>query len=492
LEVLAHVLGTNRLPVASWNGLTPPPGGFSFADLQQMGEQAGIHLLAVERARQEGLPVPSIVHWPWGHFAALLERRGDRVLVNDPGLGGESWWEASRVESGASGDFLVPGVERFAPGRELTAAESALIRGLLVTNGPAINDDTDESCPTDEQASDIPVDSSSVATPDIVPCPPVEKCPPGQGTNGCGGMPTWRVSEPFINLWVTDIPLYYTMSNGRIFPFVLRYKQRNAAHPTSAFGVGNSWECSWRQYVENRTNDAYMRVAGGGRRIYTGLNMGWFIRDPRWSHLQWLMILQSPAYKLYLRSRCTLTMTQQLTNNFTNPQPADYPKARLRHWLLDGDYLGTQMGMERSPSPDGTTLGHKVWYAYDYGGGTNRLWPTLAAERLPDDSVRYTQWARNDWGRPTNIVATYQNGVTNGPRTYAFLYDTNTQLNLLKAWGPETNAGGNLILTRQYGYNTNNQVISFTNALNEVTTYAYSANRNLSRRQWGQTLTCDN
>jgi YD repeat-containing protein len=181
--------------------------------------------------------------------------------------------------------------------------------------------------------------------------------------------------------------------------------------------------------------------------------------------------------------------SQQLPADPSNPQPADYRKARMRHWLLNGNELSILLGMERSPSPDGTTLGHKVWYAYTYDSGDTRLWPTMVAERLPDSTVRYTQWTRNDWGLPTAIASTYQDGATVGCRYSGFQYDDdNTSRLLLQASGPEQDQWGSLIVTRQYGYSTNNQVIAFTNALNEVTTYSYSTNRNLTGIAYPQGL----
>jgi RHS repeat-associated protein len=607
--------------------------------------------------------------------------------MSDPAMGEDSWWDLNNLDSAASWHFLVPESGKGIAWRQLTAAESAVIHGSATNNTPTINDADDEDCPTDEEPTFFPTDPSSAATPDIEACPAVEQCPPGHGPPGCAttGMPTWRVSEPFINLWVTDVPLFYTTSNGRIFPFVLRYKQRNVAHSTSIFGVGNSWECSWRQYIETTNNETHLLVAGGGRRTYSPNEGGYFWRGLNYELLQAGEAHEIVHHWMRYRSRCTNVMTQplivgtatnyflteksdpygrtiyfdysyytnngniilrlaqvrdwdnktntlsysdsrhrqyitsvtdpygrtatlsydadgnlvqivdmqgiantftydggfmttmvtpygtttfakdeavtnnivyrrslsvtlpdnrheffqylgscdtercgtnvpssyqndgydrtpagnelpdsesipddsgdtsqymnrrnsfhwnsqQLTNNFDNPGPDDYPKARMRHWLAQGAKVGAQLGMERRPSPDGTTPGHKVWYAYNNGTNGYRAWPSLAAERLADDSVRWTRWQKNDWGRPTNIVATYQSGTSVAIRTNSFLYDTNTLRNLLVARGPDL-SGTNLAIKRQYSYTTKNQVDRFTNALNEVTSYSYAANANLT------------
>ena len=38
-------------------------------------------------------------------------------------------------------------------------------------------------------------------------------------------MPRWWVSEPYIDLWMSDTPLSYTMSSGNEMAFTFFYKQ---------------------------------------------------------------------------------------------------------------------------------------------------------------------------------------------------------------------------------------------------------------------------
>jgi len=81
LDALARAVGTNRISTSSWAGLVPPPNGFSLADLQRIGEQAGLRLLAVERAKSDGLPVPSIMHWRRGHSRRSSTDEGTPELL---------------------------------------------------------------------------------------------------------------------------------------------------------------------------------------------------------------------------------------------------------------------------------------------------------------------------------------------------------------------------------------------------------------------------
>ena len=84
--------------------------------------------------------------------------------------------------------------------------------------------------------------------------PPYGGCPP------CQGMATWWVSEPYINLWVADEPLSYTMGSGETMSFRWTYKQR-FYKPTpipstitplkgQVLGLTNaSWTHSWYSYI---------------------------------------------------------------------------------------------------------------------------------------------------------------------------------------------------------------------------------------------------
>ncbi|MEI6074610.1 MAG: RHS repeat-associated core domain-containing protein [Verrucomicrobiota bacterium] len=66
-------------------------------------------------------------------------------------------------------------------------------------------------------------------------------------------MPTWWVSEPYINLWAVDKPVEYTTSLGEQIAFTITYKQRdtrpaliNGEKPYLAI---NGWNNNWYSYV---------------------------------------------------------------------------------------------------------------------------------------------------------------------------------------------------------------------------------------------------
>jgi RHS repeat-associated protein len=90
-------------------------------------------------------------------------------------------------------------------------------------------------------------------------------------SNPCG-MPQWRVSEPYLSLWIDDEPLGYQPALGPRISFGLSFKQRESTAGSSAnlFSVGKKWNCSWLSYIApdlNLSNVVYF--PGGGQRTFT-------------------------------------------------------------------------------------------------------------------------------------------------------------------------------------------------------------------------------
>ena len=74
----------------------------------------------------------------------------------------------------------------------------------------------------------------------------------GSGTSCpiCPGMPVWEVSEPYINLWLYDEPIFYQPGLGPRISFKATYKQRESRTIyTNVFSLGAMWDSSWISYV---------------------------------------------------------------------------------------------------------------------------------------------------------------------------------------------------------------------------------------------------
>ena len=238
------------------------PMGFTLKELVDISERLHLGLVAVRRDSGEDLVVPSVVHWQQNHYAAIIAKVGDLYEVVDPTFGHTSFISAENINVEASGYFMVPIQQVPERWRRLDTSETGKIFGR--GNPNFLGDDDDQPCP-------------------CTTCPPGQGgspggSPGGNGPGGCGsrrcssggaaaappGMPVWRVSEPYVNLWLEDEPLGYQPAYGPRIPFQLKFKQRDE---TSTFqDVGMSWECSWLSLIEANYAPfaAYVHLPGGG------------------------------------------------------------------------------------------------------------------------------------------------------------------------------------------------------------------------------------
>ena len=100
--------------------------------------------------------------------------------------------------------------------------------------------------------------------------PPTANDGPTGGDSPCG-MPVWRVSEPFINLWLHDTPLRYRLASGQWLELKLSYKHRDEWEDRrqNLGGFGNKWECNWLGALE-MNSEPYVTnyLAGGGQGVF--------------------------------------------------------------------------------------------------------------------------------------------------------------------------------------------------------------------------------
>lgn len=210
LKAVGEKLESNNPALEELTELPSPTNGFSMASLVDIAKQYGLHMVAVRRTAGQDLVVPSVVHWRQNHYAAILDRQDDNYLVSDPTFGTEKWVSRDAINEEASGEFLVPAASLTNGWTQLARNETAKIHGMGLPNN--INDGKDKFKPI-----------------------------------ACQGMPVWWVSEPYVNLWLSDQPLSYLTSRGQPFTFQLTYKQRDTRAPTIFSTAG--WNNSWQSYV---------------------------------------------------------------------------------------------------------------------------------------------------------------------------------------------------------------------------------------------------
>ena len=253
--------------------LPAPDDGFSLADLTAIAADLNLGMSAVARLQGDELVAPSIVHWRLDHYGAIVDKRGDAFKVIDPVFGAARWMDAETINAECSGYFLIRSGQRPPAWRPLNEREQTSIRG----RSPSV--------PLPDDDDDTALGNATSVYGTIVGDPiPISFDQPGadpasgsgfadERDRGCG-LAVWHVSEPFINLWVTDVPAFYAQSSGETMKFPLIYKQRIDEILTWYWSpdFGKNWGCPLVSFVEVNTQSsngtATLHIGGGGERSY--------------------------------------------------------------------------------------------------------------------------------------------------------------------------------------------------------------------------------
>ncbi len=107
---LAHLKATAS-PLAFANptieAMLSSEKGTSLAKNQEWAATIGLSLQMAKRAPGSEIPVPCVLHFRTGHFAAAMASRNGRILVQDPFLG-DAWMPLAVIDQEASGYALIP------------------------------------------------------------------------------------------------------------------------------------------------------------------------------------------------------------------------------------------------------------------------------------------------------------------------------------------------------------------------------------------------
>lgn len=286
-----------------------PEGGFSVAELVAFAAEGKVEVEAVRRNSGTDLPVPSVVHWQQNHYAAIVRVTNGLYQVIDPTFGRSRWLRAEAINAEASGTFIVPKQELAANWTVLTQEEAAAIRGKGENGAPA--PPPAPPCPEEGQdacecsgpgaggtGGDAGGNSGAGAgagagggTGDGGDGGSDEGTGPEDTCDICNsglpweddseGMPTWLVSEPQVQLWLKDRPMFYRVPRQGKFALDLTYQQ-NGTRPLDPdiFNLGRNWNCNWLTYLTLDATEAdfsdfanvVLYGSRGGERYYDFTN----------------------------------------------------------------------------------------------------------------------------------------------------------------------------------------------------------------------------
>jgi hypothetical protein len=138
--MLAHAATPEQ--VRFLNRYRAGPKGVNLAEEAHLAEQARVPLVPVFRRPDQPVPLPSIVHWKIGHFAAILGRQDGRYQVKDPVLGRQDeWLTPAAIAAEGSGYFLAPADQvSWAGWRAVDAKEAGQVWGAGYTSETDPND----------------------------------------------------------------------------------------------------------------------------------------------------------------------------------------------------------------------------------------------------------------------------------------------------------------------------------------------------------------
>lgn len=234
--------------------------GTNLAEVGRLADKANFSHRFVFRGPGQSIPVPSIVHWKVGHFAAIVGEANGRFHVQDPVFQDRDIWVTPEaLDAEASGYFLASAVTRPEAGwREVDDAEAATVWG----KGPTTNTPTNVPGPQDPPANGPPD-------------PPMPPPPDPPGPPPCG-MCGYNIGEATVSLSLSDTPVGYTPPIGPSAKVTITYNQREASQPAifNFFNVSPKWTINWLSYVtDDPTNpgaNVTRYIAGGGAYIYSG------------------------------------------------------------------------------------------------------------------------------------------------------------------------------------------------------------------------------
>jgi len=163
-RIAARVLGTTNYSQSALLRTRATTNGFSLFQLQGIASGIGLSLVPVHRESGADLVVPSVLHWKYDHYSAIVQERDGLYYVVDPSSGPPVWVSADEINAEASGYFLIPVAQVQAPFTAMDSVAASQIIGKPSSCPP--EDWNDDECP------------GSGSNPD---CP---TCTPGGGSNG--------------------------------------------------------------------------------------------------------------------------------------------------------------------------------------------------------------------------------------------------------------------------------------------------------------------
>jgi len=223
--------------------------GHSMKALADIARQHGRKLSAVkisDPSEITRLPLPAIMHidakneGDIGHYWILERVSGTNLDLYDPQMG----------------RGFTQTIEEF---RKEWSSHALLFSNNCNLQGGVLNDDEMNRVHGGCLRLPIPEDSTGD--------PGRNGSPNGSPQSPCGS-PTWSANMVNLNLYVTDVPLWYTSPVGPSVEIVLSYNSQSALNNYEPFG--NKWQFNYATYLVEDTSGGVIIFMPDGRRDFYG------------------------------------------------------------------------------------------------------------------------------------------------------------------------------------------------------------------------------
>jgi len=244
--------------------------GYSLAQLARLSRDVGLNYQMVRREQDLSVPLPAVVHWKVGHYAAVVGETNGGYFLQDATFRHNGWISKRALAEEASGYFLVPpGADVPSGWRAVSEAESAGVwgRGGTDDSDPDSTTSYDQTTNSDDPNNPDPnnpdPNNPDPNNPDPNNPDPNNPDPNNPDPNNphkpspCpNGMAVHQMHLMLVSLNIRDTPLFYDPPVGRKIHFTATYNQREAGQPaTFAFAnLGPKWTFNWLAYIEETPN----------------------------------------------------------------------------------------------------------------------------------------------------------------------------------------------------------------------------------------------
>jgi RHS repeat-associated protein len=366
--------------------------GTSLSEVAGLAGKAKFRHRLVFRKPGQPVPVPSIVHWKVGHFAAIVGEANGRYHVEDPVFQGQGLWiTPAALDAEASGYFLAPADAQATAGwRPVDDAEAGTVWGKGPTNGTQ----------TGAAGSQDPL---------------------ANGACGGGGMCGYNIGESTVSVTLTDTPVGYTPPIGPSAKVTITYNQREDSQPANFnfYNISPKWTLNWLSYVTDDPNNPGANVsrylAGGGAYYYTGYSIasGTFAAQKNDGSILALAAPTPITYQRQLRDGSVEIYSQ-------SDGSTGYPRKIFLSQVIDpqGNTLTLNYDTQRRLVSLTDATGRQTTFGYGLAG------QPLLVTQITDPFGRSATLAYDGNGRLSSITDVL--GLTS-----SFAYDANSLVNTL-------------------------------------------------------------